>query len=85
MPNFTNRLVDSFITQQGVSLGLILGTPIYTDTTDENNIYLGYCDIDKNLDKDEEVLICKIVVNGGETIKYFATGSWDDRANLQYK
>lgn len=80
-----NRLPDSFVTQQGVTFGLILGTPIYTDTSDENNIYLGYCHIDKNLNKSDNVLVCRITINGSVTEKDFAYGEWANREALDYK
>lgn len=82
---FKNRLIDSYITQEGVSLGLIFGVPVYTDTADEENFYIGYCRIDKDLNKDSNTLICKIHVNGNETIKYFAYGDWTHRTSLEYK
>lgn len=80
-----NRHPDSYITQEGVELGSIFGLPIYTDSADENNIYIGYCKINEDLEKEEICLICKIVINGGVTEKHFAYGKWIDRETLQYK
>lgn len=79
------RFKEAYMTQEGVSLGLVFGTPVYTDTADEENIYIGYCRIDEFLNKETPVLICKIHVNGNETIKYFAYGEWENRTHLQYK
>lgn len=82
---FKNRLPDSYTTQEGVAFGLVLGTPIYTDTSDENNIYLGYCKIDDNLNKSDMVLVCRITINGSVTEKDFAYGEWANREALNYK
>ena len=41
--------------------------------------------VDENLNKSEECLICKIHINGNETIKYLTYGKWIDREALQYK
>lgn len=80
-----SRIPDSYFIQEGVSLGNILGLPIYTDATDDSNTYIGYCKIGQNLDKDEICLICKININNNVTTKYFAYGKWEDRTILEYK
>lgn len=83
--SFNKVYPESFFVQEGVARGLMNGTPIYTDTADENNIYLGYCKIDEELNKSEECLICKIHINGNETIKYLTYGKWINRTSLTYK
>lgn len=81
----SQRIPDSYIIQEGVSIGNILGLPIYTDSSDDSNTYIGYCKINDNLDKEETCLICKIHLNNNTTTKYFAFGKWEDRETLIYK
>lgn len=80
-----NRLPDSYIIQEGVQLGYMMSQPLYIDTTNNSNIYLGYGQIGTNLDKPSTLLICKININGSIITKYYAYGAWDDRATLEYK
>lgn len=80
-----DRLPDSYIVQEGTALGFLMGTPVYIDTTDDSNVYLGYCKLTKELTKSEILLICKVNINGTIIAKTFAYGKWEDRATLEYK
>lgn len=80
-----DRLPDSYIVQEGTALGFLMGTPVYIDTTDDSNIYLGYCKLTKELTKSEILLICKVNINGTIITKTFSYGKWEDRATLEYK
>lgn len=78
------RAEATFVTE-GNNVSKIFGTPIYIDTADTENIYLGYGRINEELDKDTELLIKKINVNGDIITMYYAYGEWANRATLQYK
>lgn len=80
-----HRLPDSYSTQEGVALGNISGQPTYIDSSDASNIYLGYCKLTKDLAKPAEILVCRVTTNGNSTIRYYAYGSWDNRATLAYQ
>ena len=81
-----NNKPDSYIIQEGVRLGSMRSLPVYIDTTDDSNVYLGYCDIScVNLEKTEECFICKIHISNGIITKYHALGKWADRTTLEYK
>ena len=62
-----------------------MSTPVYIDTTDDSNVYLGYCKLTKELNKSEILLISKININGNIITKTFAYGKWEDRTTLEYK
>lgn len=79
------RLPDSYIVQEGTMLGYIMSSPMYVDSADDSNVYLGYCKINANLDKDSTLLICKIKIEGDLITKVWAYGSWADKEVLQYK
>lgn len=80
-----DRHADSYMIQEGSSLGFIMGTPMYIDNTDDSNVYIGYCKINENLEKDPIVLICKVKIEGTIVTKVWAYGEWADRETLQYK
>lgn len=76
---------DSYMIQEGTALGYIMGTPMYIDNSDDSNVYLGYCKLNENLEKDAEVLVCKVKIEGTLITKVWAYGAWADRETLQYK